>query len=175
MLGRRASSIKIRTMLFFLFTCPMIWAGGKGPNSAKAADLIVIVKSTRTMTLYSGRTVLKTFRVSLSRASVGPKERAGDHKTPEGNYVVDATNAHSQFHLALHLSYPNASDRERARRLGVSPGGDVEIHGLPKGYSWLGGAQRLADWTDGCIAVTNPEIEQIWRLVPVGTRVSIRP
>lgn len=175
MLGRCASSIKILTMLLFLFTHAVIWAGGRAPDSVKAADLIVVVKSTRTMTLYSGHIVLKTYRISLGRDSVGPKERAGDHKTPEGNYVVDAKNPNGQFHLALHLSYPNAIDRERARKLGVNPGGDVEIHGLPNGYSWLGVSQRYADWTDGCIAVTNPEIEQIWRLVPVGTRVSIRP
>jgi murein L,D-transpeptidase YafK len=161
--------------LFLLFTGPAIWAGSTSPDSAKAADLIVIVKSSRTMTLYRGRTVLKTYKVALSRDSTGAKERAGDHKTPEGDYVIDAKNAHSRFHLALHLSYPNANDRERARRLGVNPGGNVEIHGLPEGYSWVGGAQRLVDWTDGCIAVTNSEIEEIWRMVPVGTRVEIHP
>lgn len=127
------------------------------------------------MTLYSGHTVLKSYKVALSRDSVGPKERAGDHKTPEGDYVIDAKNAHSQFHLALHISYPNAAYREYARRLGVSPGGDVEIHGLPDGYAWLGDTQRLVDWTDGCIAVTNPEIEEIWKLVRTGTPVEMRP
>lgn len=139
------------------------------------ADLIVIVKSTRTMTLYRGRSVLKTYKVALSRDPVGPKTREGDHKVPEGDYVVDEKIAHSQFYRALHLSYPNAQDRARARRLGVNPGGDVEIHGLPPGYAWIGRGQHMIDWTDGCIAVTDAEIDEIWQLVPVGTRVEIKP
>lgn len=161
--------------LLLLLVCPFAFASQRANQSAKTADLVVIVKSTHTMTLYSGREVLKTYKVALSRDSVGPKQRAGDHKTPEGSYVVDAKNAHSRFHLALHLSYPNRSDRARARKLGVSPGSDVEIHGPPNGYAWLGGSQRLVDWTDGCIAVSNPEIEEIWRMVPVGTAVKTLP
>ncbi|HSC44717.1 MAG TPA: L,D-transpeptidase family protein, partial [Candidatus Acidoferrum sp.] len=82
---------------------------------------------------------------------------------------------HSQFHLALHVSYPNASDREHARKLGVRAGGNIEIHGLGKGFAWLGSMHTRMDWTDGCIAVTNSEIEEIWPLVPVGTIVEIRP
>ena len=90
-------------------------------------------------------------------------------------YFVDGKNAHSLFHRALHLSYPNAADRERARKLGVNPGGDIEIHGLPKQYAWMGAAHRSIDWTTGCIAVTNPEIDEIWGEVGVGTAVEIRP
>lgn len=164
---------KVAAILLLCLMCPALWAAGKTP--AKTADLIVIVKSTRTMTLYSGNTVLKTYRVALSRDPVGPKEREGDLKVPEGDYVVDGKNAHSEFHLALHLSYPNAADRERARKLGVNPGGDAEIHGLPKQFAWLGSRQSDEDWTTGCIAVSNAEIEEIWKLVPVGTRVVIKP
>jgi murein L,D-transpeptidase YafK len=145
------------------------------PFRAKQADRIVIVKSARTMTLYNGREILRTYHVALSRDPVGPKERAGDHKVPEGDYVVDMKNAHSRFHLALHLSYPNASDRKRARKLGVDPGGNVEIHGLESPYAWMGSLQRQVNWTDGCIAVTNSEVEELWRLVSVGTRVEIKP
>jgi murein L,D-transpeptidase YafK len=90
-------------------------------------------------------------------------------------YVIDRRNAHSQFDRTLHISYPNAADREMARKLGVSPGGDIFIHGLPKGDGWVGSADRARDWTDGCIAVTNQEIEEIWRLVDNGTPVDIRP
>lgn len=127
------------------------------------------------MTLYSGEKILKTYKVALSRDPVGAKERAGDHKIPEGDYVIDPKNARSRFHLALHISYPNAFDRERARKLGVSPGGGIEIHGLESTFAWVGGLQRQINWTDGCIAVTNSEIDEIWWLVPVGTRVEIRP
>ena len=148
---------------------------GQTPARAKTAERIVIVKSTRTMTLLTGGQVLKTYKVALGGQPVGAKDRVGDHKTPEGQYVVDAKNAHSRFYRALHISYPNAADRERARKLGESPGGDIEIHGLGKEFAWVGALHRQSDWTDGCIAVTNAEMDEIWPLVPVGTPVSIRP
>jgi murein L,D-transpeptidase YafK len=127
------------------------------------------------MTLMDHDKVLKTYRVALGGVPVGAKQKQGDHKTPEGEYIIDAKNSRSQFHLSLHISYPNASDRERARRLGVNPGGDIMIHGLPPAYASLGPLHRQWDWTEGCIAVTDSEIEEIWDLVPVGTRVEIRP
>ena len=142
---------------------------------AKQADRIVIEKSKRTMTLLSGSTVLKTYKVALSGQPVGAKQRIGDHKTPEGLYIVDQKKPASLFHRVLHVSYPNARDTENARRLGVSPGGDIEIHGLGAKYGWVGAAHRQVDWTDGCIAVTNEEIDEIWPLVPVGTPVEIKP
>jgi murein L,D-transpeptidase YafK len=145
------------------------------PTTADQADRIVVEKSAGTMTLMHGAKVLKAYKVALSREPVGAKEREGDHKVPEGEYVVDSKNGHSRFHLALHISYPNASDREKARKLGVRPGGNIEIHGLDGNYAWVGSLQRHVDWTDGCIAVTNSEIDEIWRMVPVGTPVEIRP
>ncbi|HYX49133.1 MAG TPA: L,D-transpeptidase family protein, partial [Ktedonobacteraceae bacterium] len=84
-------------------------------------------------------------------------------------------NSHSQFHLSLHISYPNAADQARARSLGVRPGGAIMIHGLARPFAYLGPLHRQTDWTDGCIAVTNAEIEEIWKLVPVGTMVELRP
>lgn len=172
---RAWNRVCIQSALVLLLICPAPWAASETPRPARRADLIVIVKSTRTMTLYSGHTVLQTYSVALGRDPVGAKQRAGDHKVPEGNYVVNGKNAHSRFYLALHLSYPNAIDRQRARKLGVNPGGDVEIHGLPNEYAWLGSVQHYLDWTNGCIAVTNVEMQQIWHLVPVGTRVEIKP
>jgi murein L,D-transpeptidase YafK len=139
------------------------------------ADKIVIVKSVRTMTLLSGPKVLKTYKVALGSVPVGPKRVEGDHKTPEGDYVIDAKNSHSQFPLSLHISYPSAADQERARSLGLRPGGAIMIHGLARPVAYLGPLHRQTDWTDGCVALTNAEIEEIWKLVPVGTRVEIRP
>ncbi len=150
-------------------------ANGAAPRPAKQADRIVIEKSKRTMTLMSGTTVLKTYKVALGGQPVGAKQRIGDHKTPEGLYFVDQKKAVSQFYRALHISYPNARDKENARRLGVSPGGDIEIHGLGAKYGWVGAAHLQMDWTDGCIAVTNQEIDEIWPLVAVGTLVEIKP
>jgi len=139
------------------------------------ADKIVVLKSARSMTLLSGGKVLKTYKVALGSVPIGPKRVEGDHKTPEGDYVIDAKNAHSQFHLSLHISYPSAADQQRARSMGSRPGGAIMIHGLAKPFAYLGPLHRQTDWTDGCIAVTNAEIEEIWRLVPIGTRVEIRP
>ena len=139
------------------------------------ADRIVVEKSSRTMKLLHGERILKTYKIALGTEPVGAKQKHGDHKTPEGDYVIDSKNAHSQFHLALHISYPNAADRARAHKLRVSPGGDVMIHGLPPAYAYLGSRHRESDWTDGCVAVTDSEIEEIWNLVPVGTQVQIRP
>jgi len=119
--------------------------------------------------------VLKTYKVALGPEPVGPKQRQGDHKTPEGEYVLDRRNAHSQFYRSIHVSYPSAQDRDRARKLGVSPGGDIYVHGLPNGYAWVGSGHRLKDWTDGCIAVTNEEMDEIWKAVSDGTSIEIRP
>ena len=147
-----------------------------GFTSTRAqADLIVVEKAKRTMILMSGNKVLKIYLVALGGHPDGPKERQGDRKTPEGLYVIESKNARSQFHLSLRISYPNAIDREHARKLGVSPGGDIFIHGLAPSFSSIGALHRKVDWTDGCIAVTNQEIEEIWKLVPVGTRVEIKP
>ena len=139
------------------------------------ADRIIIYKRARTMELIRAGKVLKTYKIALGGEPVGPKTRQGDHRTPEGVYVIDSRNAHSQFHRSLHISYPNAADKERARKLGVATGGDIYIHGLPNGYGFIGAAHRARDWTDGCIAVTDHEIEEIWLLVDNGTPVEIQP
>jgi len=137
-------------------------------------DRIVIEKAAHTLTLYSHGRITHTYKVALGPGN-GPKQFQNDHKTPEGLYTVNAKNPHSQYHLALHLSYPNAADRAQAAAAHRSPGGDVEIHGLPDAYAFVGSAHRLHDWTDGCIAVTNPEIEEIYRLTPTNTPVQINP
>ena len=142
---------------------------------AKHADRVLVLKKDRTLQLLSRGRVIKTYKVALGGDPVGPKARQRDHKTPEGIYVLDFRNAHSQCYKWLHISYPNARDRAEARRNGVSPGGDVFVHGLPKGYGYVGAAHRLHDWTDGCIAVTNQEIDEIWLSVPDGTPIEIRP
>ena len=99
----------------------------------------------------------------------------GDNKTPEGTYTIESRNRRSDFHFSLRISYPNEKDRKRAKELGVSPGGDIMIHGIKNGLSYVGGFHSTVDWTEGCIAVTNKEMEEIARLVPNGTPVEIRP
>ncbi len=141
----------------------------------EVADKILVFKKQHKMILMNRDKPLREYRIALGSVPEGAKTRQGDHRTPEGIYKIDSRNANSQFHRALHVSYPNASDIRRARKLGVSPGGNIMIHGLPNGFGSIGPAHRLRDWTDGCIAVTNAEIEEIWRLVPNGTTVEIRP
>jgi murein L,D-transpeptidase YafK len=142
---------------------------------ADPVDRILIEKSAHTMKLLRHNDIVKTYKVSLSRVPVGAKQHSGDHRVPEGEYFIDSKNRFSKFHLALHLSYPNTADHLRAKKLGVDPGGNIEIHGLPSTYAWAGSLHRAIDWTDGCIAVSNSEIEEIFPMVPVGTSVEIRP
>jgi murein L,D-transpeptidase YafK len=174
--------LRMRPVLLLL---PLALAAGLGSAptagdtasrpAAARADRIVVDKSAHLLRLWHGGQVFKTYHVALGRAGLAPKARQGDDLVPEGQYRIDSRNAQSAYHLALHISYPNPADLARARKQGVPPGGDIMIHGLPNRFGWLGPAHRLHDWTRGCIAVTNEEIEEIWRLVPTGTPVEIRP
>ncbi|HTR68495.1 MAG TPA: L,D-transpeptidase family protein [Terriglobales bacterium] len=163
----------------FLISLMTLAAANVAAESALAAgvtaDRIVVLKRNRTLTLMSQGKELKTYKISLGGDPVGPKVREGDHKTPEGVYLLDRRNPKSKFYRAIHISYPNEQDRENAKRLGVSPGGDVFVHGLPNGFGAVGRAHLLRDWTDGCIAVTDDEMDEIWHAVPDGTVIEIRP
>jgi len=139
------------------------------------ADKVLIEKNERRLTLLSEGEVIKTYKIALGGNPVGPKERQGDNKTPEGTYIIDSRNRGSGYHLSLHISYPNEKDKMRAKELGVSPGGDIMIHGIKNGLSWVGASHAEVDWTKGCIAVADEEIEEIDKLVPNGTIVEIRP
>jgi murein L,D-transpeptidase YafK len=136
---------------------------------------VLVLKKEHKLLLLSGDTAIKSYTVAIGRGGLSPKEREGDHKTPEGLYLIDRRKENSRFHRALHVSYPNEADRERARKFGVKPGSDIMIHGITNGLGWLGPLHRLIDWTDGCVAVTDAEIDEIWSLVPDGTPIEIRP
>lgn len=143
-------------------------------SSGLTIDRIVVEKSLRRMTLISGGAPIKAYSISLGRKPVGAKEREGDRKTPEGRYTITEHFAPSAFHRSLRISYPDTSDIKRARKIGVGPGSDIMIHGMRNGFGWSGRAHLWIDWTAGCIAVTNPEIEELWRIVPDGTLIEIR-
>ena len=139
------------------------------------ADKVLIEKNERRLKLLSKGEVIKAYKIALGGNPVGPKERQGDNKTPEGIYIIDSRNGDSGYHLSLHISYPNEKDKMRAKELGVSPGGDIMIHGIKNGFSLVGASHEETDWTKGCIAVTNEEMEEIYKFVPNGTIVEIRP
>ena len=145
------------------------------PPLGGRVDAIRVEKSKHRLVLLRAGQRLRTYRVALGAEPLGRKERQGDNRTPEGRYTIDFHQPDSQFHLALHISYPSDADRKRAKRLGVSPGGDIMIHGLPDQSRWLGRFHRARDWTEGCIAVTNEEIEEIYTVVEDGTPIEIVP
>jgi murein L,D-transpeptidase YafK len=146
-----------------------------GPVAPLAApvDRILIEKAARRMTVYRDGAALRVYRVALGFTPEGDKERQGDGRTPEGVFLIDRKNATSRFHLSLGIDYPQEDDLVRAAAGGFSPGGDIFIHGQPRGVE---GRQRLNyDWTAGCIAVSNAIMDELWRVVAVGTVVEIRP
>ena len=152
------------------------FASGTAPAMAaveQQADKIIVRKSARELQLLRGDEILRTYRIALGGAPVGHKLQEGDQKTPVGNYVIDWRNPRSMAHLSLHISYPNEQDAAKAKEANISPGGNIMIHGLPNGWSALGAIHHLWDWTDGCVAVTNSEMQEIWSLVPNGTPVSV--
>ena len=138
-------------------------------------DRIVVEKSARNLSIFRAGKRLKTYRVALGRNPVGPKQEEGDMKTPEGIYKIDNRNAQSSFHLALHISYPSDDDNRRTAERGVSAGFDIMIHGIRNGLGWMGAFHRWRDWTAGCIALTDEEIEELWRVTPDGTTIEMRP
>ena len=137
-------------------------------------DRILVEKSARKLSIFRDDKKLKSYRVALGRNPVGPKEQEGDMKTPEGLYTIDWRNPESDYHLSLHVSYPSDEDNARAAERGVNAGFDIMIHGITNGGGWIGAFHRWHDWTAGCIALTDEEIEELWRVTPDGTTVEIR-
>jgi murein L,D-transpeptidase YafK len=146
-----------------------------GVRSHIIADSIVVEKGKRTLTLYQTGIPVRTYRIALGGQPVGDKVKRGDGRTPEGVYRIDYKNDQSKYHLALHVSYPDAAHLHQAKKLGVSPGGDIMVHGLPPVYKSVGAAQAEVDWTEGCIAVTDAEIDEIFTAVPKGAPIQIKP
>jgi len=139
------------------------------------ADLVIVDKSERRLTLMHNGQPFGTYRIALGGNPVGHKRQEGDQKTPEGRYVLDYKKPDSAYYKAIHILYPNAADKAQARKRGVSPGGQIMIHGQKNGYGWLGSIIQKTDWTEGCIAVTDAEMEDIWLRVDAGTPIEINP
>lgn len=158
-----------------VLAAPAVEAAAVSAPPMRLADSIVVEKKARRLTLYADGRPMRTYLVALGLNPVGDKVRSGDNRTPEGLFYIDRRNPESRYHLALHISYPGPMHRARAEKLGVEPGGDIMIHGLPNGMGAAGATHRVADWTNGCVALTDQEIEEIWSVVPIGTPVEIKP
>lgn len=144
------------------------------PKNAQI-DEIVVYKSKREMLVFSNKILLKTYTISLGRNPIGIKEFEGDKKTPEGKYFINGKNPKSICYKNLGISYPNKDDLERAKRYGKPSGGSIKIHGLGKKNRFVGKFHRWHDWTLGCIAVTNDEIDELYKAVKIRTPIEIKP
>ncbi len=138
-------------------------------------DRLIVRKSDRKLEAYAKGELVKIYPISLGKQPVGDKQYEGDNKTPEGRYIINDKNPHSGYYKNLGISYPNAADRREAKSLGKPVGGDIKIHGLPNKMPIIGRWHRIMDWTAGCMAVTNDEMEELYKAVPLGTPIEILP
>ncbi|WP_413774658.1 L,D-transpeptidase family protein [Mesorhizobium sp. AR10] len=151
-----------------LIPTPLALAGGQ-------VDLVRVDKSERRLQLIGDGEILRTYSIALGGDPLGHKRREGDQRTPEGRYLLDWRNADSIAHKSIHVSYPNTEEIASAKAAGIDPGGMIMIHGQPNGYGWWGWLLQLVDWTDGCIAVTDSDMDEIWTMVSDGTPIEIEP
>ena len=155
-------------MVVFLFASPSAY-------SAEQADMVLVVKSQQKLYLKKDEKILKIYNVVFGANPKGHKEKEGDERTPEGKYLLDYKKSDSAYYKAIHISYPNEQDLQKAKEMGVNPGGQIMIHGQRNGFGWLSFIMQWFNWTDGCIAVTNKEMDEIWNAVEVGTPIEIQP
>lgn len=144
-------------------------------ESVQTADSVLVIKSENRLYLMSDGIAFASFRATFGANPVGHKQMQGDERTPEGHYVLDYKNSNSQFYKSIHISYPNARDRKNARKLGVDPGGDIMIHGQANGWSWASPVAQFFSWTDGCVALSDKDMDKVWMAVDPGTPIEIRP
>jgi murein L,D-transpeptidase YafK len=143
--------------------------------SAQKADAVLVIKKESRMYLLSKGETFASYHVTFGGQPVGHKQQQGDERTPEGRYTLGYKNANSKFYKSIHISYPNAQDRANAKRLGVRPGGDIMIHGQKNGWGWASSFVQLASWTNGCIALSDGDMDKVWSAINPGTPIEIRP
>ncbi len=154
--------------LFLLLTCHFAFAN-------EVIDKVLVLKSEQRLILFSGNLKVKEYSVVFGNNPVGHKQQQGDERTPEGIYVLDYKNLQSSFYKSIHISYPNEEDKNQAKKRGVNPGGDIMIHGQKNGWGWLSFITQYFNWTDGCIAVTDAEMDELWDMIKVGVPIEIKP
>lgn len=165
-------------MLWLLFLIPVVaivwyWYPDIPLPQGIVIDKLVVCKSKRKMLAYSKGELIKTYSIALGKDPLGHKQFEGDNKTPEGSYIINDRNPHSAYHKNLGVSYPNEADKSTAKKLGKPAGGDIKIHGLKNGRGYIGKCHRLKDWTAGCIAVTNDEMDELFAAVRQNAEIEI--
>jgi len=155
-------------LLVLIFLLPAV-------SCAVEVDKVVVDKSESKLFLMKGRNIVQEFHVVFGANPKGHKQQEGDERTPEGLYILDYKKKDSSFYRAIHISYPNKNDKKRAQSAGVNPGGQIMIHGQKNGLGWLSFISQLFDWTNGCIAVNNSDMDTIWKKVKAGTSIEIKP
>jgi len=158
-----------RALTILLLLIPTIAFG------IEKADFVLVIKSEATLYLIKNGKVLKKYHVAFGANPKGHKQQEGDERTPEGKYILDYKKENSSFYKAIHISYPSNEDKKRAKEKGVSPGGQIMIHGQKNDIGWLSFITQRFNWTDGCIAVTNSAMDEIWDSVNIGTPIEIKP
>lgn len=172
---RAGRSCSLMAATAALFVCLLALAQPLQAAALEKADRVLVEKSLHRLTLWRGERQLAAFHVVFGFNPQGHKQQEGDGRTPEGRYVLDYKKANSEYYKAIRISYPNARDRPRARRLGVPPGGAIMIHGQPNGYGWAQELTQRRNWTLGCIALRNEDMDELWQRVAAGTAIEIRP
>jgi murein L,D-transpeptidase YafK len=165
----------MRTLTLALTSILLLWQGALNATGFPVADLVVVEKADRKLHLIKDGEPIRTFEIALGIRPVGDKEKEGDFKTPEGRYLLDMRNPNSEFFLSIHVSYPNGQDIREARSKGFDPGGAIMIHGQPNEPSRSEAYYRTQDWTNGCIAVSNSDMIDIWLMTGDNTPIEIRP
>ena len=164
-------SAKIVTVVFL--AAALLCAGAV--HAAERADLVRVVKSKSRLYLEKDGEVFASFRATFGAQSKGHKQQEGDEKTPEGRYYLTYKNSNSSFYRSIAVSYPNDQDREKARKLGVDPGGDIMVHGQANGWEWIAPLSQFVNWTDGCIGLSNKDMDTVWAAVEPGIPIVIEP
>ena len=164
----RNRSIIVLLLVLFLWSTTSVY-------SEQKADSVLVVKSEAKLYLLNNGLTFASFPVAFGSNPRGHKKEQGDGRTPEGSYILDYKNAKSAFYKSIHISYPNTEDRKDAQRRGVDPGGDIMIHGQKNGYGRYAFVTQFFNWTNGCIALSDRDMETVWKAIDPGTPIEIRP
>jgi murein L,D-transpeptidase YafK len=171
---RMGSTMQPLNKVLFFVLLLMLQAAANGASVQKA-DAVLVIKSEKRLYLISKGEQFASFPVTFGARPVGHKQARGDERTPEGHYILDYKNQNSDYYKSIHISYPNTKDRANASRQGVHPGGDIMIHGQKNGWEWAAPLAQLFPWTDGCVALSNRNMDKVWVAVDPGTPIEIRP